>query len=66
MNVVLNAAQAMEFRRPVKSSPFLEKLMKEYREKVSFVKSDVVMYEGINKTIDFLNETEIRRLPGLK
>ncbi len=58
-----NAAQAMEFRRPLKTSSFLEKFIKEYREKVAFVEHDVVMYEGINKTIEFLNETEIRRLP---
>ncbi len=57
-----NAAQAMDFRRPLKTSPFLEKFMKEYREKVEFVQFDVLMYEGINKTIQFLNETETRRL----
>ena len=57
-----NAAQALDFRRPVKTSPFLEKFMKEYRNKVAFVERDVLMYEGINKTIEFLNETEIRRL----
>jgi len=58
-----NAAQAMDFRRPLKTSPFLENFLKEYREKVAFVEHDVLMYEGINKTIEFLNETEIRRLP---
>ncbi len=57
-----NAAQAMDFRRPVKTSPFLEKFLGEYRKNVDFVQSDVLMYEGINKTIDFLNETGIRRL----
>ncbi len=57
-----NAAQAMEFRRPVKSSPFIEKFLKDYRQKVSFVEEDVVMYEGINKTIEFLNSTETNRL----
>jgi histidine ammonia-lyase len=58
-----NAAQAMDFRRPVKTSPFLENFIKEYRKKVAFVERDVLMYEGINKTVEFLNETEIRRLP---
>ena len=57
-----NAAQAMEFRRPVKTSSFLEKFFAEYRKKVAFVQFDVLMYEGINKTIQFLNETEFRRL----
>jgi histidine ammonia-lyase len=57
-----NAAQALEFRRPVKTSPFIEKFITEYRKKVAFVEHDVVMYEGINKTIEFLNETKIRKL----
>ena len=57
-----NAAQAMDFRRPVKTSPFLERFLGEYRKSVDFVQSDVLMYEGINKTIDFLNETGIRKL----
>ena len=57
-----NAAQAMDFRRPVKTSPFLEKFISAYREKVGFVQRDELMYEGINKTIRFLNETKIKRL----
>lgn len=57
-----NAAQAMDFRRPVRTSSFLEKFLAEYRKKVAFVQFDVLMYEGINRTIQFLNETEFRRL----
>lgn len=57
-----NAAQAMDFRRPVKTSEFLEAFLEEYREKVAFVQFDVLMYEGINKTIEFLNETGFKRI----
>lgn len=57
-----NAAQAMDFRRPLKTSDFLEQFLKVYREKVAFVQHDVLMYEGINKTVDFLNETEFKKL----
>ncbi len=53
-----NAAQAMDFRRPLKTSPFLEVIMEEYRKSVKFVQHDVLMYEGINRTIAFLNVTE--------
>ncbi|NQU54979.1 MAG: histidine ammonia-lyase [Bacteroidetes bacterium] len=60
-----NAAQAMDFRRPLKSSPFMENFLEEYRKKVDFVEFDVLMYKGINKTIEFLNKTETRRLPVL-
>lgn len=58
-----NAAQAMDFRRPLKTSPFLENFKKEYRKKVDFVERDVLMYKRINKTVEFLNETKIKNLP---
>ncbi|WP_340113835.1 histidine ammonia-lyase [Maribellus mangrovi] len=57
-----NAAQAMDFRRPVKTSPFLENFLRDYRKTVSFVEEDTLMYEGINKTVDFLNHTKTKRL----
>ena len=57
-----NAAQAMDFRRPLKTSEFQEAFLFEYRKKVAFVQFDVLMYEGINKTIQFLNETSFKRL----
>lgn len=57
-----NAAQAMDFRRPVKTSPFLENFLKDYRRTVSFVEEDTLMYEGINNTVDFLNHTKTKRL----
>jgi len=57
-----NAAQALDFRRPVKTSPFLERFLKDYRKTVKFVEEDTVMYEGINKTVDFMNRTSTRRL----
>jgi histidine ammonia-lyase len=57
-----NAAQAMDFRKPVKTSPFLEKWKNEYRENVDFVNYDVLMYVGINKTVEFLNQTKTRRI----
>jgi histidine ammonia-lyase len=49
-----NVAQAIEFRRPAKTSYFLEKFVADYRKIVSFVSEDTLMYVGINKTIDFM------------
>jgi histidine ammonia-lyase len=57
-----NAAQAMDFRKPVKTSPFLERFLKDYRKTVGFVEEDTLIYEGINKTVDFLNQTQTKRL----
>lgn len=53
---LLNAAQALEFRRPLKSSPFVENFVEKYRQKVKFVEDDIVMYEYIHKSIEFLRE----------
>lgn len=52
---LMNAAQALEFRRPLKSSPFIEKIIKSYRKEVSFVEEDIIMYKEIKKTVEFLN-----------
>jgi histidine ammonia-lyase len=54
---LMNAAQGIQFRRPLKTSPALEKLLADYRKEVPFVEDDVVMYKEIQKTVDFLNRT---------
>lgn len=51
---LLNAAQALDLRRPAKTSPELERWHSEYRKVVPFVATDTVMYPLIEKTIDFL------------
>jgi len=51
---LLNAAQALEFRRPLKSSPVIEKLVAGYRKKVSFMKQDRILYKDMQTTRDFL------------
>jgi len=51
-----NGAQGMEFRRPLKTSPYLEDFLREYRKHVEFVREDRLMYEGINETIAFLEQ----------
>lgn len=56
---LMNAAQAMEFRRPLKSSPLIEKILKSYRKEVPFVDEDIVMYKEIRKTTTFLNRFDI-------
>jgi histidine ammonia-lyase len=49
-----NAAQALEFRRPAKTSAYLENFLSDYRKVVPFVDKDTLMYVGINKTVEFL------------
>ena len=56
---LMNAAQGIDFRRPLKSSPYIEKFMEEFRKEVPFVEEDVVMEEYIKKTQHFLERYEI-------
>lgn len=56
---IMNAVQALEFRRPLKSSPLIEKIVTQYRKEVPFVKDDIVMYKEIRKTVSFLNRTDV-------
>lgn len=51
---LFNAAQALEFRRPLKSSAIIENLHAAYRLEVPFVDDDTVMYQLIDKSILFL------------
>lgn len=52
---LMNASQAIEFRRPLKSSDFIEMFVKSYREEVPFVKEDRILHYDIEKSVAFLN-----------
>lgn len=56
---LMNAAQAIDFRRPLKSSPLIEKVMEAYRKEVPFVEDDVVMADYIKMTMDFLDRFDV-------
>ncbi len=51
---LFNAAQALEFRRPKKSSPFIEDFVKAYREKVDFIDNDKIMNTEMNASLEFI------------
>lgn len=52
---LMNASQAIEFRRPLKSSEFLETFIKSYREDVPLVEEDRILHYDIEKSVEFLN-----------
>jgi histidine ammonia-lyase len=54
-----NAAQALEFRRPVRTSPYLENFLGEYRKRVPFVEDDKVMYHDMEASVQFLREVDL-------
>lgn len=58
---LMNAAQALEFRRPLHSSKTIEAIFEEYRKVVPFVDNDTVMYPHIASSVKFMNEYELAR-----
>ena len=55
---LFNAAQALEFRRPKRTSPFLEEFVEKYRKEVAFIEEDIVMHDEMEKTIHFLRTVQ--------
>lgn len=53
---LFNAVQALEFRRPARTSPALENLVADYRRRVPFIDNDTVMYPYIETSVQFLRE----------
>ena len=56
---LFSAAQALDFRRPAKSSPYLEEFIGQYRQRVKFLEDDRILYPDINETVKFLQEVEL-------
>ena len=54
-----NAAQAMEFRRPVRTSPYLETFLEGYRKHVPFVEDDKVMYPDLEASVKYLRDVKL-------
>jgi histidine ammonia-lyase len=56
---LMNASQAIEFRRPLKTSPLLESFLEQYRKVVPFIKVDEVLHDDIQASIQFLKDVDI-------
>ncbi|MCX3264758.1 histidine ammonia-lyase [Pedobacter agri] len=53
---LLTAAQALDFRKPLKSSPKIEALFSAYRTVVSFNNADRILAEDIRKSVQFIQQ----------
>jgi len=53
---LLSAAQALDFRRPLKTSPILEELYSSFRQQISFNEEDRVLHDDMIKAIEFVRE----------
>ncbi len=51
---LFNAAQALHFRRPLRSSVVVERLVEKYRKVVPYIDNDRVMYPLIDASVHFL------------
>ncbi|MEO4005989.1 histidine ammonia-lyase [Flavobacterium sp. CAU 1735] len=56
---LMNASQAIEFRRPLQSSEFIESFLKLYREEVPLVTEDRILHYDIEKSVAFLNSFQM-------
>jgi histidine ammonia-lyase len=54
-----NAAQAMEFRRPARTSPYLERFMEGFRRVVPVVEDDKVMYPDMEASVRYLRDVQL-------
>ncbi|MCX6199230.1 MAG: histidine ammonia-lyase [Bacteroidetes bacterium] len=50
----MTAMQALDFRKPLKSSPLIEKIKSDYRKIVPFYDKDRIIYDDIQVTVDFM------------
>ncbi|MDX9892252.1 MAG: histidine ammonia-lyase [Bacteroidales bacterium] len=57
---LFNGAQALEFRRPLKSSVFIEEFIEKYRKQVPFIENDVLMYKLMHKSQEFIQNVSIK------
>lgn len=60
---LMNAAQALEFRNPLKSSSFIEQFITEYRKQVPFVSNDIEMQPLMEQSIDFIKHYSLKLKP---
>jgi histidine ammonia-lyase len=53
---LLTAVQALEFRRPLKSSPAIEEMVTAFRKEVNFNDADRILHNDMVKAIEFIKK----------
>ena len=56
---LFNASQALEFRAPLKTSPFLQSFVDTFREQIPFIEDDKIMHDEIMKARNFIEYLNI-------
>ena len=52
---LLNASQAITFRKPIKSSAIIESFLKSYQTEIKFVTQDEIFHDLIKKSVQFID-----------
>ncbi len=55
---LLNASQAITFRRPLKSSPYLEKIITDFQQQIPVIEEDTILHDYISNSIQFVQQYE--------
>src|SRR5690606_20450213 len=56
---LLTASQALTFRRPLRTSPFLEEMVDTFRSEVPFIEDDRVLHDDMSRAEKFLKELKL-------
>lgn len=56
---LMNASQAIEFRRPLQSSAFIEMFLKSFRESVPLLTEDRILHYDIKNAVAFLDSFQV-------
>jgi histidine ammonia-lyase len=56
---LFNSAQAIDLKKPLKTSHSLQQFINMYRNKVEFISEDKLMHNEINSTLDFIESYNI-------
>lgn len=56
---LLTAIQALEFRRPLKSSPQIEEIVTAFRKQVSFNEQDRILHDDMMEAVNFLTNYKL-------
>ena len=51
---LITATQALEFKRPFFTSPYLERIVSNFRKEVTFIEEDRILHEDLSKSEHFL------------
>jgi len=57
---LLTATQALEFRRPLKSSPYIETIVTAFRKQVSFNDADRILREDMMQAMEFIKKYALK------